>query len=220
LCLLAIAANWGYMERWKTDIGSSLLAVMTAVFIAELTDKDALLILALATKIRPRIVFASGLVAFTITTAIIVSVGSLLLTIIPVFWITLSGAVIMIGYGVWLLLGLRKDVKYLKEEEAKLLKRSVEKNAWSIFLGIVPMLVLLDLAGDATEILIIVFVANLQNVVLVFVGSLTALAAATALETTVGHTLSRLLSLQRIKLVSSLVFLTLGIAVIVTTLFV
>ena len=187
----------------------------TAVFIAELTDKDALLILALATKIRPRIVFASGLVAFTITTAIIVSLGSFLISVLPVFWITLSGAVIMIGYGVLLLLRVRNDEESLKEEETRLLKRSTEKNAWSTFLSIVPMLVLLDLAGDATEILIIVFVANLQNVVLVFVGSLVALAAATALETTIGHTLSRILSLQRIKLVSSLVFLTLGIVVIV-----
>jgi putative Ca2+/H+ antiporter (TMEM165/GDT1 family) len=189
--------------------------VTTAVFIAELTDKDALLILALATKIRPRIVFASGLVAFTITTAIIVSLGSFLISVLPVFWITLSGAVIMIGYGVLLLLRVRNDEESLKEEETRLLKRSTEKNAWSTFLSIVPMLVLLDLAGDATEILIIVFVANLQNVVLVFVGSLVALAAATALETTIGHTLSRILSLQRIKLVSSLVFLTLGIVVIV-----
>ncbi len=180
-----------------------------------MTDKDALLILALATKIRPRIVFASGLVAFTITTAIIVLLGSFLISVIPVFWITLSGAVIMIAYGVWLLLGVRNDEDGVKDEETKLLTRSAEKNAWSIFLGIVPMLVLLDLAGDATEILIIVFVANLQNVVLVFVGSLLALAAATALETTVGHTLSRVLSLYRIKLVSSLVFLTLGIVVIV-----
>ncbi|MGD0423165.1 MAG: TMEM165/GDT1 family protein [Candidatus Bathyarchaeia archaeon] len=187
----------------------------TAVFIAELTDKDALLILALATKIRPRIVFASGLVAFTITTAIIVSLGSFLISVLPVFWITLSGAVIMIGYGVLLLLRVRNDEESLNEEETRLLKRSTEKNAWSTFLSIVPMLVLLDLAGDATEILIIVFVANLQNVVLVFVGSLVALAAATALETTIGHTLSRILSLQRIKLVSSLVFLTLGIVVIV-----
>jgi putative Ca2+/H+ antiporter (TMEM165/GDT1 family) len=189
--------------------------VTTAVFIAELTDKDALLILALATKIRPRIVFASGLVAFTITTAIIVSLGSFLISVLPVFWITLSGAVIMIGYGVLLLLRVRNDEESLNEEETRLLKRSTEKNAWSTFLSIVPMLVLLDLAGDATEILIIVFVANLQNVVLVFVGSLVALAAATALETTIGHTLSRILSLQRIKLVSSLVFLTLGIVVIV-----
>ena len=188
---------------------------MTAVFIAELTDKDALLILALATKIRPRIVFASGLVAFTITTAIIVLLGSFLISVLPVFWITLSGAVIMIAYGVWLLLGIRNDEDGLKDEETKLLARSEEKNAWSIFLGIVPMLVLLDLAGDATEILIIVFVANFQNVVLVFVGSLLALAAATALETTVGHALSRVLSLHRIKLLSSLVFLTLGIVVIV-----
>jgi len=121
----------------------------------------------------------------------------------------------MIGYGVLLLLRVRNDEESLNEEETRLLKRSTEKNAWSTFLSIVPMLVLLDLAGDATEILIIVFVANLQNVVLVFVGSLVALAAATALETTIGHTLSRILSLQRIKLVSSLVFLTLGIVVIV-----
>ncbi len=202
-------------EKQESDIGSALLTVTTAVFIAELTDKDALLILALATKIRPRIVFASGLAAFTITTAIIVLLGSFLISVIPVFWITLSGAVIMIAYGVWLLLGIRNDEDGVKDEETKLLTRSAEKNAWSIFLGIVPILVLLDLAGDATEILIIVFVANLQNVVLVFVGSLLALAAATALETTVGHTLSRVLSLHRIKLVSSLVFLTLGIVVIV-----
>ena len=124
----------------------------------------------------------------------------------------------MIVYGIWLLLGIRKGEKELKEEETKVLKHSIKKNAWSIFLGIVPMLVLLDLAGDATEVLIIVFVASLQNVVLVFVGSLTALVAATAVETMVGHTLSRILSLQRIRLVSSLVFLILGMAVIATTL--
>jgi putative Ca2+/H+ antiporter (TMEM165/GDT1 family) len=194
-----------------------LFTVVTAVFIAELTDKDALLILALATKIRPRIVFASGLVAFAITTAIIVTVGSLLIRVFPVFWIALSGAVIMIGYGVWLLLGVRKDKEGLKDEEAKLLEHSYKKNAWSMIIGIVPMLVLLDLAGDATEILIIVFVASLQNVLLVFVGSLIALAAATAVNTAVGHTLSRVLSPRRIKLVSSLVFLTLGIVVIVAT---
>jgi len=190
---------------------------MTAVFIAELTDKDALLILSLATKIRPRIVFASGLVAFTITTAIIVTLGRILVSVLPVFWITLSGATIMIGYGLWLLFGIRNDEEGLKREEIKLVARSTERNAWSVFLSIVPMLVLLDLAGDATEILIIVFVADLQNVVLVFAGSLIALAAATALETALGHTLSRVLSLQRIKLASSLVFLTLGIAVIVGT---
>jgi len=124
----------------------------------------------------------------------------------------------MIVYGVWVLLGLRKDDKGLKEEETKLLKRSAEKNAWSIFLGIVPMLILLDLAGDVTEILTIVFVATIQNAALVFVGSLTGLVAATAIETALGHTLSRVLSLQRIKLLSSIVFLTLGMAIIITML--
>jgi len=188
------------------------------VFIAELTDKDALLILSLASKISPRIVFASGVVAFAITTAIIVSLGSFLINVLPVYWITLAGALVMIGYGVWLLVGTRKNGDNLAKEETRLLKRASEKNAWSIFLGIVPMLALLDLAGDATEILIIVFVANLQNVALVFAGSLTGLAGATALETTIGHTLSKVFSAQRIRLFSSLVFLTVGILIIISTL--
>ena len=60
-----------------TDLGlllTEFVTVVATIFIAELTDKDALLLLALATKMKPWAAFAAGATAFTITSAIIVCI--------------------------------------------------------------------------------------------------------------------------------------------------
>lgn len=193
----------------------ALLTISLTIFIAELTDKDALLLLTLATRVRPRIVFAAGSVAFTITTAIIITAGYFLVNVFPVFWIKIASGLIMIGYGIW---GFKseKDEK-LEYQKRRLFARSSQNHMWQVFLSTVLMLAVLDLAGDATELLIIVFVAQYQNVLLVFVASLAALMAATALETIIGHKLRTILSLERIRLLSLVVFLILGATVIMTT---
>jgi putative Ca2+/H+ antiporter (TMEM165/GDT1 family) len=196
---------------------SAILAIASPIFVAELTDKDALLIVALATRIKPWVVFASGLTAFTITTAIIVTIGHLLVVIVPVYWIKVVGGVIMISYGIWgFLIGKKEDAE-LDVKENKLLTRFSKTTIWSVFLSVVPMLVVLDLAGDATEVLTVVFVAHFQNVFLVFFAALSALVAATAVETVVGRRLGELLSLKRIRLLSNLVFLVVGVTIIATT---
>ena len=191
-----------------------MATVASAVFVAELTDKDALLLLTLATRHRSRFVFAAGSVAFTITTAIIAVSGYFLVNVFPIYWIKIVGGVIMIGYGLWGF--LKVSEKELAEEEEKLLARTSTKSMWAAFLAAVSMLALLDLAGDATEVLIIVFVAHF-SVVLVFVSALIALIAATALETAVGNRLGNLLSLKRLRLFSLLVFTIIGTAIILTT---
>ena len=206
----------------KMDIATTFFTIATAIFVAELTDKDAILLITLATKIRPLIVFVSGAAAFTITTAIIVTLGNLLTSILPVTWITLSGAAVMIGYAIWKFSKLRRGQVMddrLESEEKRLLSRFSERRFWSIVLGIIPMLVLLDLAGDATEILTIVFVAQYQDALLVFVGALTALVGATALEITLGNQLSKYLSFKKIQLFSPIVFLIVGLATLITTIF-
>ncbi|MCL5068759.1 MAG: TMEM165/GDT1 family protein, partial [Thaumarchaeota archaeon] len=57
------------------DLLPSFATIFATIFVAELADKDALLLLTLATRIRSWTAFAAGSVAFTITSAIIVSVG-------------------------------------------------------------------------------------------------------------------------------------------------
>lgn len=192
-----------------------MATVASAVFVAELTDKDAFLILTLATRHRSWFVFAAGTVTFTITTTIIAASGYFLVNVFPVYWIKIVGGIIMICYGLWEF--LKASEKELAKEEEKLLARTSTKSMWSGFLAAVSMLALLDLAGDATEVLIIVFVARFNNVFLVFASALIALIAATALETTIGNRLRNHLSPKNLRLFSLLVFTILGTTILVTT---
>jgi putative Ca2+/H+ antiporter (TMEM165/GDT1 family) len=191
----------------------------SAMFVVELTDKDALLLLTLATRTKQSLVFAAGVTAFTITTAIIVTIGHFLVTAFPVFWIKIAGGIIMICYGLWQFLKVskEKEEKELEKDRNRLLAYSSRRNLLSAFAGMVSMLAILDLAGDATEILTIVFVARFGSAFLVFVGALTGLVAATGVETAIGNRLSKVLSLARIRLFSLIVFLIVGSTLIITT---
>lgn len=184
--------------------------IITTIFIAELTDKDALLLLMLATRIKPWTAFAAGATAFTITSAIIVTVGYFLTRIIPVFWVRLVGGFVMIGFAIW-------EYFHIDEgEENRLLGK--KGSPWSVFLGAVSLLALLDLSGDATEVLTIVYVAHFGDALLVFFGAVAALVAASAVETILGQKLSKVLSAKRIRVLSLLVFLIVGSAIIFSTL--
>lgn len=194
------------------------LTVFGTIFIAELTDKDALLLLSLATKTRPLLVFVGGAIAFTITSAIIVTFGSVLVVYIPIYWIKLAGGTIMLAYAVLeYLRGLQVDAR-LEDDERRFIKH-IGKNELHVLLGIVGSLILLDLAGDTTELLTIVFVAQYGDALLVLAGAVTALVAASALETVLGNRLGRLLSSRNVRYLSVLVFLVIGSVVVVSTVF-
>ena len=202
-----------------TTLLGAFATIAVTVFIAELTDKDALLLLALATKIRPLTVFLAGSIAFTITTAIIVSLGYLLSSFISVFWIKLAGGVIMISYAVYQYLrtSQAQEKKEIEEEEEKIAK-SKNRAFIRFFLGIISMLVVLDLAGDATEVLTVVFVARYQNLLLVFISCVVALTSASLVETIIGNRLGKLFSIDKIRIFSLIVFLMIGSVVVATTL--
>jgi putative Ca2+/H+ antiporter (TMEM165/GDT1 family) len=200
-----------------TDLSTLLapfLTVAGTIFVAELTDKDALLLLALATRIRPKIAFAAGATAFTITTTIIVTAGYFLVSVVPVLWIRLVGGIVMIAFAIWQYVSTSEEAS----EEKKLLERTTKRTIWSVFLGAVSMLILLDLAGDATEVLTIVYVARFSNAFLVFSGAVLALVAASAVETLLGSRLKRYLSAKRLRLLSLLLFLVIGSYIILTSL--
>lgn len=196
---------------FQTSLIDAFVVVSATIFVAELTDKDALLLVALATKTKPWVVFAAGSIAFTITTAIIVSLGSILIEYVPIFWVKISGGVIMIAYSLWEYRKGSGAEAGLENREEKLLRI---KSASLALLSMVLALVILDLAGDATEILTIVFVAHYNNALLVFAGAVLSLISATALETIVGNRLGRILSAKRIRYLSVVLFLVIGTAII------
>jgi len=197
---------------------TALLTIMGTIFVAELTDKDALFLLALATKTRASVVFVAGSVAFTITSAIIVVLGSLLIAVVPVTAIKLAGGSIMLAYAVLEYYRFSNEERREDGREERLLERS-GRGVWSILVPAVLTLIALDLAGDATELLTVVFLARYQDALVVFAGAVIGLVAAVAVETALGNRLGRVLSRKRIKYLSMAIFTIIGVTVIVTTLF-
>jgi Ca2+/H+ antiporter, TMEM165/GDT1 family len=185
-------------------------AIAAALFVTELTDKDALLLLGVSARIGARTAFFAGVTAFLITTTLFVSLGSLLLVVVPVEWVRVAGGAVMLGYGAWEAKGVI-GMGAVEEEEARLGRMGTHLRA---FLTLVASLAFLDIAGDATEVLTIVFVARYSDPVLVFAGAMTGLVFATAVETALGNRLGRALTPKRLRLVSAAVFLTLGVLIL------
>jgi putative Ca2+/H+ antiporter (TMEM165/GDT1 family) len=193
----------------------SFVTIAAALFVTELTDKDALLLLSVATRVRASVVFLAGAVAFVFDTAVIVLLGSLLLTVVPIFWVRMAGGAAMLAYGLWEARGL-VGKGAVDREESRIKKSG---SSWKLFLTLLGSLIVLDLAGDATEILTIIFVAQYENALLVFFAVCLGLVAATAVETALGNRLGRILTPSRIRFGSMLVFLVLGVAIVLSTYF-
>ncbi len=189
---------------------AAFAAIASVLFVTELTDKDALLILTLATKTRAPIVFLAGSTAFVLTTTLFVTLGTIAISFVPIFWIKLAGGGFMIAYGLWEARGLVGQ-GMVKHKERKL---ETASTGLKVFLGMVVPLVLLDIAGDATEILTIILVAQYSDPLLVFSATCTGLIAATAMETLLGNRLGRMLTPKRIRYVSMVVFLFIGTYII------
>lgn len=201
------------------SLSVAFFTIAVTIFVAELTDKDAVMMLTLATRTAPSYIFAAGSVAFAITTGIIVSVGSALVRVVPVSWIRVAGGVIMLGYAFWTLAVIARGRGGEGTPDAsqdRFLGRWGRRELAG-FMTIVLSLALLDLAGDATELLTIVFVAQFKNLVLVFAAALTALVLASGVEALLGSSLRRFLSRRRIQYLSVVVFLLLGVAILLTS---
>ena len=196
-----------------TDLLTSFGAIAGSIFLAELADKDAFLLITVSTKVRVRIALLAGVTAFTVNTALFVTIGAALTALIPGYWGRLAGGVVMLAYGLWearSLVGLRE----VQEQEEKVEKT---RSSWKAFLALVAALSLLDIAGDATMVLTIVFVAHYADPLLVFFGACAGLFSAATVETALGSRIGKFLTPDRLRYLSVAVFLTIGALIIVFT---
>jgi putative Ca2+/H+ antiporter (TMEM165/GDT1 family) len=188
----------------------SFATIAATLFVAELTDKDALLLIAISTKVKARLAFSAGATAFLITTTIIVAAGSLIVAVVPVEWIRLAGGFVMIGYGLWEARGLIGK-EAVERQESRIARTG---SSWRVFLALVGSLALLDLAGDATEVLTVVLVAQYSATLFVFSAVCLGLISAAGVETALGNRLGRLLTPRRLQIGSAVIFVLLGLAII------
>ena len=189
---------------------TSFVTITAALFLAELTDKDAILLLTLATKVRARTVFFAGSTAFVLTTVVNVALGAIVSLYVDLGLVKLAGGLVMLAYGLWEVRGVVGQRTIEKEEK----KLESGGSGWRPFLTMVAALVVLDLAGDATMVLTIVFMAHYSDAILVFGATCLGLIAAVGVETVLGNRIGRVLTPMRLRYVSVVVFVTLGIFII------
>jgi putative Ca2+/H+ antiporter (TMEM165/GDT1 family) len=192
------------------------LTVVATLFVVELTDKDAILLLTLAASRSAKLVFAAGSIAFTMTSAIIVLVGTALVTYVPIIWIKVAGGCVMLAYAVWTFARAAKNDGALGGAEKRILERGRNRELLA-FLAIIASLALLDLAGDATELLTIVFVAQYQDILLVFAGAVLALVTACGVEVLLGSKMGKWLNARGARYVPAFVLLIIGTAIVATS---
>ena len=193
---------------------ASFLTIVVTLFLAELTDKDALLLLTLATKLRAKTVFFAGSAAFVLTTVVNVAVGAVIGLYVDLALVKMAGGLVMIAYGLWEVRGVVGQ-KAIEKEEKKL---ESSGTGWRPFLTMVGALALLDLAGDATMVLTIVFMAHYSDAPLVFSATCVGLVGAVAVETALGNRIGRFLTPMRLRYLSVVVFITLGVFIIFSSL--
>lgn len=145
-------------------------------------------------------------------------VGSALVSYVLAYWIELAGGVIMFAYGVWSYSKGLGTKKRIDGEEGRSHQTSGRSGIYA-FLAMLLSLMILDLAGDATELVSVLFVAQYGQILAVFFGAVAGLVAASALETMLGNKLGKLLTARGARYLSTAVFLIIGTVIIATSVF-
>ncbi|QJY44644.1 TMEM165/GDT1 family protein [Pseudonocardia broussonetiae] len=165
------------------------------VFVAELGDKSQLMALAFATRYRALPVLVGITVATSVVHLLSVAVGHGLGAALPTGWISLTAAVMFLGFGLWTLRGDSLN----ESEQAK-----AARVAGSALLAVTVAFFLAEL-GDKTM-LATITLATQHGWAGVWVGSTVGMVAADALAIVVGRRLGRRLPEKAVRVGAAALF--------------
>lgn len=181
---------------------AALAASFALVAVAEFGDKTQVAVMTLASRYRPRPVFLGSLLGVGLANAVGVIAGSLLDTVLPVFWVRVGSGVAFILLGLY---GLAPR----RDEEVNV------KGGGSAFSASASLIALMEF-GDKTQLAAMLLAAEYDAPIEVFSGAMLAFVILMGLGVAVGATLTKLVPRRYIKAVSSLLFIIFGIASLAT----
>ena len=188
-----------------------ILSTFGIIFIAELPDKTALAALVLATKYRARDVIIGAWLAFIIQTLVAIAAGGLLV-LLPVQPVRIAAGA---GFLVFAYLAFkRKEEEVEKEEEEIVQKQKGTRPVW-----LASFLVIFAAEwGDLTQLATATLVAQQGNALSVGIGATLALWAVTVLAVVSGSQVNRVLSPERLNILSGALFACIGFFIIASAL--
>jgi Ca2+/H+ antiporter, TMEM165/GDT1 family len=175
--------------------------VFGIVFVAELPDKTALAAVVLATRHRPWPVFLGSALALSVQSTIAVAAGSLIALLDPRY-VRIGSGIVFLACAV--LMWLRRG----DADEEGASPAGFWRSLWTTF-----VLIFIAEWGDLTQVATAALQARYRAWVTVFVASVAALWAVTAIAVIVGNRLGKTLSPRVMQRVAAIVFAVVGVLI-------
>jgi putative Ca2+/H+ antiporter (TMEM165/GDT1 family) len=189
------------------DLLAAIGVSFATIFVAELGDKSQLLVLALATRLRP-IPLLIGIVGTTaILQALAVGVGALLQVSLPERPITIAAGILFILFGLWT---LRPSPEGGEEVSA------AAPSERSALFAAMAAFFFAEL-GDKTQ-LATLTLATRYSALGVWIGATLGMSGASALALVIGRALGTRLPERPIRIAAAALFLTFGILLVLDAL--
>jgi putative Ca2+/H+ antiporter (TMEM165/GDT1 family) len=180
----------------------SFLISFVSIFLAEITDKTMLITLSLAGQVKRRNLII-GILLFSILIMIVpVAIGAYLDRIFPLGTLSLASGIIFIIIGVFQLISGKEEEKEIKFEVNEVIK---------VFL----ILSLAEL-GDKTQIATFSLSVALPNVFLIWLGATLGIFLPNLIVALVGSELLKKINQNIVKVITSSLFLLIGVYLILT----
>jgi putative Ca2+/H+ antiporter (TMEM165/GDT1 family) len=191
---------------------TTFLTAFGIIFLAELGDKTQLTAMALATRLPWQKVFIGVAAAFALLNLAAVLLGSLLFSVLPLFWIKIVSALLFLFFGVTTLRAGGFSEAEEQEEEGRFRARGPV--ATSFFM------ILLAEIGDKTQLVTASMAAQHDSPLAVFTASTLALWAVSLIGIFAGRKLVRFVPLATLHKIAGLLFLAFGAGILYQTLYV
>jgi putative Ca2+/H+ antiporter (TMEM165/GDT1 family) len=182
------------------------LSTFGVIFLAELGDKTQLTAMALAARYPWRKVFFGLAAAFALLNLAAVLVGSLLFSVLPLFWIKLVSGALFLFFGVTTLRVKGFDEAEEVNEEKRLGGRGPVVTSF--------LMILVAELGDKTQLVTASLAAQRDSSFAVFTGSTLALWTVSLIGIFAGRQLTRVISLSTLHKAAGLLFLAFGAVIL------
>ena len=185
---------------------ATFLTTFGVIFLAELGDKTQLTAMTLATRYPWKRVFIGLAGAFALLNLGAVLLGSLLFTVLPIFWIKVASALLFFSFGMTTLRTRAFDEAEEKEEELRFKGRG----------PIVTSFVMIMMAelGDKTQLVTAGLAAQHDSPIAVYSASTLALWAVSLIGIFAGRQMVRFVSLATLHRVAGCLFLAFGAVIL------
>ncbi len=168
------------------------------IFLAEMGDKSQFMAFGLANCYRARTILGAVFIATLLNNGAAIFIGTVFGELLDMDLVRILSGLIFLGFGAWTLLEKRNETASVQVKEDL-----------GSFLTLVSLFMLAEM-GDKTQIASAVYAATYKEPLLTLAGVMAGMLLADALGIYLGIRLRAIISLEKLKIGSSLVFFILG----------